>query len=41
MQYQISDPQGFADLLVSIMEQDSLPELPFIRKGELPNEIQN
>ena len=41
MQYQISDPQGFADLLVSIMEQDSLHELPFIRKGELPDEIQN
>ena len=32
MQYQIRDPQGFADMLVSIMERDSLPELPFVRQ---------
>ena len=41
MQYQISDPQGFSDMLVSIMEQGRLPELSFVRKGELPDEIQN
>ena len=28
MQYQIRDPQGFAKQLRSIMEQDTLPELP-------------
>ena len=39
MQYQISDPTGFANMLVSIMEQDSLPELPFVRKGEHSDEI--
>lgn len=39
MQYQISDPAGFANMLVSIMEQDSLPELPFVRKGEHSDEI--
>ena len=33
MQYQISDPQGFAEMLISIMEQGKLPELSFIRKG--------
>ncbi len=32
MQYQISDPQGFAALLVSVMEQDRMPDLPFIRR---------
>ena len=32
MQYQIRDPQGFAAMLVSIMEQDRMPDLPFIRK---------
>ena len=32
MQYQISDPQGFAELLRSLMEQDRLPDLPFLRK---------
>ncbi len=31
MQYQIRDPQGFAALLVSVMERDQLPELPFLR----------
>ena len=28
MQYQIRDPQGFAALLRSLMEQDALPPLP-------------
>lgn len=32
LQYQIRDPQGFAAMLVSIMEQDRMPDLPFIRK---------
>ncbi len=32
MQYQIRDPQGFAVMLVSIMEQDRMPDLPFVRK---------
>ena len=32
MQYQISDPQGFAELLRCLMEQDRLPDLPFLRK---------
>ena len=31
MQYQIRDPQGFAALLVSVMERDQLLELPFLR----------
>ena len=39
MQYQISNPAGFSNMLVSIMEQDSLPELPFVRKGEHSDEI--
>lgn len=29
MQYQITDPKGFADMLRSVMEQDRLPELSF------------
>lgn len=32
MQYQIHDPQGFAELLQSLMERDRLPDLPFLRK---------
>ena len=32
MQYQIRDPKGFADMPVSIMEQDRLPELPFLKR---------
>lgn len=32
MQYQIRDPQGFAELLQSLMERDRLPDLPFLRK---------
>lgn len=31
MQYQIRDPQGFAKLLRSIVEQGTLPELPNLR----------
>lgn len=31
MQYQIRDPQGFAALLRSVMEQDALPPLPMLR----------
>lgn len=32
MQYQISDPKGFAAMLIHIMEHDSMPELPFLQK---------
>lgn len=32
MQYQIHDPRGFAEMLVAVMEQDTLPVLPFLRK---------
>lgn len=32
MQYQIREPQNFAGMLISAMEQDKIPELPFIRK---------
>ena len=32
MQYQIQDPKGFADLLRCIVEQNTLPELPFLSK---------
>lgn len=31
MQYQIRDPKGFAQMLVSVMEQNQLPPLPFER----------
>ena len=31
MQYQIRDPKGFAGMLRSVIETDSLPELPFMR----------
>lgn len=31
MQYQIRDPRGFADILRSVVECDTLPELPFLR----------
>lgn len=30
MQYQIRDPAGFAAMLSSIMENDRMPELPFV-----------
>ena len=33
MQYQIRDPQGFAAMLRSIMEQNALPPLPFLKGG--------
>ena len=32
MQYQIRDPQGFAEMLTHIIEHDGMPKLPFIRK---------
>lgn len=32
MQFQIRDPKGFAAMLTSIVEQNRLPELPFLRK---------
>ena len=32
MQYQIRDPNGFAEMLAHIAERDCMPELPFIRK---------
>ncbi len=31
MQYQIRDPKGFAELLVSVIEKNELPQRPFIR----------
>ncbi len=31
MQYQIRDPEGFAEMLRSVIENDRLPELPFLR----------
>lgn len=33
MQYQIRDPEGFAKMLISIVEKKRMPDLPFIRKG--------
>lgn len=30
MQYQIREPEGFAQMLETIMETDRLPELPFV-----------
>ena len=32
MQYQIREPAGFAQLLRCVMEQDRLPELPFLQR---------
>ena len=32
MQYQIREPQDFAEMLVCIMKQDTMPDLPFVRK---------
>ena len=32
MHYQIREPQNFAKMLISVMEQDKMPELSFIRK---------
>lgn len=34
MQYQIRDPQGFAEMLMSIIEQNALPSLPFLESGK-------
>lgn len=34
MQYQIRDPEGFAGMLVSLMETGKLPELPVLRREE-------
>ena len=31
MQYQIRDPRGFAAMLCSIIEENTLPELPFLK----------
>ena len=33
MQYQIRDPQGFAAMLTSIIEQNVLPPLPFVKSA--------
>lgn len=32
MQYQIRNPKGFANMLIYIMENGKMPELPFLRK---------
>ena len=34
MQYQIRDPQGFAEMLTYIAVHDGMPKFPFIRKCE-------
>ena len=31
MQYQIRDPHGFAEMLVSVIEKNRLPKLPFLK----------
>jgi len=31
MQYQIRDPKGFAQMLLTIMEKDAMPELSFLQ----------
>ncbi len=31
MQYQIRDPKGFAEILVSVIEENELPQRPFLR----------
>ena len=31
MQYQIRDPQGFAEMLTNIIEKNALPALPFLK----------
>ena len=33
MQYQIRNPQGFAAMLASILEQNTLPPLPFVKNA--------
>ena len=32
MQYQVRDPQGFAEMLRWVIERDALPALPCLRK---------
>ena len=32
MQYQIRDPKGFAEMLISVTEGSGIPALPFVRK---------
>ena len=32
MQFQIKDPEGFAAMLCTLIEQDHLPELPFLQQ---------
>ena len=32
MQYQIRDPKGFADMLVSVIEKNKIPELSFLKE---------
>lgn len=32
MQYQIEDSKGYAEMLASVIEKNTLPELPFLRK---------
>ena len=34
MQYQIRDPKGFAEMLRSVITQNKLPELPFLRSDK-------
>ena len=34
MEYQIRDPQGFADMLTSIVEDGCMPALPFVRDSK-------
>ena len=34
MQYQIKDPKGFAAMLKSVMDENKIPELPFVRHGD-------
>ena len=32
MQYQIRDPRGFAAMLDSILQYDTIPDLPMVRR---------
>lgn len=31
MQFQIRDPKGFADMLISVIEKNKIPQLPFLK----------
>lgn len=31
MQFQIRDPKGFADMLISVIEKNEIPQLPFLK----------